>query len=390
MIITNVKMVLADQIITGSLEVRDGKICTLSDTQSSLSSAIDGQGAFLLPGLIELHTDNLEKFFTPRPKVNWPGHSAMASHDALMVASGITTVLDAVAIGYINDQGTRLANLDRMLSTIVSTQQAGHNRAEHLLHLRCELPNADTFETFETLVNKFTPQFTQQGTAKSPIAMVSLMDHTPGQRQFIDSEKYRTYYMGKYGLNVQEMAAFEAEQTKAALLWSDKNRQAIAASARRHGFALASHDDATVAHAQESADLGCCIAEFPTTVAAAKASHAAGLQVMMGAPNIVRGGSHSGNVAAATLASEGVLDILSSDYYPASMLDAAYQVALDSNNQYDLCQAIQMVSKTPAKALAMDDRGCIEEGKRADLVLAMPNENRLRVMQVWRTGERVF
>ncbi|MDO6765129.1 alpha-D-ribose 1-methylphosphonate 5-triphosphate diphosphatase [Agarivorans sp. 1_MG-2023] len=378
MIITNVNMILEHEVVKGSLEVREGRIVALSDTLSQHSSAVNGDGAYLLPGLIELHTDNLEKFFTPRPKVNWPSGSAMASHDALMVSSGITTVLDAIALGYINDHGTRLANLERMLHTIVNSQQRGDNRAEHLLHLRCELPNADTANIFETLV--------EQG----PVAMVSLMDHTPGQRQFVDSEKYRTYYMGKYGLNDQEMARFEAEQTEASELWSDKNRKHIAASARERGIALASHDDATVEHALESAALGCAVAEFPTTVAAAKASHEGGLQVMMGAPNIVRGGSHSGNVAAAELAREGVLDILSSDYYPMSMLDAAYQVANMEDNHYDLCQAIQMVSLTPALTLGMDDRGSICEGKRADLVLAKPNDDRLQVMQVWREGERVF
>ncbi|WP_432453945.1 alpha-D-ribose 1-methylphosphonate 5-triphosphate diphosphatase [Agarivorans sp. QJM3NY_29] len=378
MIITNVNMILEHEVVKGSLEVKDGRIIALSDTRSLHCSAIDGDGAYLLPGLIELHTDNLEKFFTPRPKVNWPAGSAMASHDALMVSSGITTVLDAIALGYINDHGTRLANLERMLHTIVDSQQRGENRAEHFLHLRCELPNADTANIFETLV--------EQG----PVAMVSLMDHTPGQRQFIDSEKYRTYYMGKYGLNEPAMARFEAEQTEASLRWSDANRKHIAAAARERGITLASHDDATVEHVLESAALGCAIAEFPTTVAAAQASRQAGLQVMMGAPNIVRGGSHSGNVAAAELASEGVLNILSSDYYPASMLDAAYQVAKMDNNHYNLCEAIQMVSLKPAQTLGMDDRGSIHENKRADLVLAKPSQDRLRVLQVWREGERVF
>ncbi|RJG47685.1 alpha-D-ribose 1-methylphosphonate 5-triphosphate diphosphatase [Motilimonas pumila] len=378
MIITNVNIVLEDEVVLGSLEVREGNIIALSDTQSQLSAAINGDGAYLLPGLVELHTDNLEKFFTPRPKVSWPSASAMASHDALMIASGITTVLDAIAVGYINDHGARLANLQRMVDAITSSQQAGVNRAEHMLHLRCELPNPDTVDMFETLVQQ------------APIAMVSLMDHTPGQRQFVDSEKYRTYYMGKYGLNEQEMAQFEAEQTAAAVQWSTPNRQAIAALARAKHLPLASHDDATLAHANESVALGCAIAEFPTTEEAASASHQAGLKVMMGAPNIIRGGSHSGNVAAATLADAGVLDILSSDYYPASLLDAAYQVALSPTNQYDLCQAIKMVSATPANAIGLNDRGCIAEGKRADLVLAKPTDERLRIMQVWRQGARVF
>ncbi|RKF21437.1 alpha-D-ribose 1-methylphosphonate 5-triphosphate diphosphatase [Alginatibacterium sediminis] len=378
MIINNVKLVLEQEVVVGSIEVIDGHIESVSQSLSQLPAAIDGELAYLLPGLVELHTDNLERFFTPRPKVNWPANSAMASHDALMISSGITTVLDAVALGYINDQGGRIENLERMIHTISESQLQGNNRAEHFLHLRCELPNQDTAGLFESFVGK------------GSVAMVSLMDHTPGQRQFVNSEKYRTYYMGKYGMNEQEMASFEAEQTLASKKWSHRNRLSIAESARARGIPLASHDDATVAHAEESASLGCAIAEFPTTIAAAQASHDAGICVMMGAPNIVRGGSHSGNVAAKDLADIGVLDILSSDYYPASLLDAAYQLAKMPSNDYGLEHTVQMVSARPAKALSMHDRGSIVAGKRADLVLARPAQDRLRVDQVWRQGKRVF
>ncbi|STJ13940.1 putative amidohydrolase [Escherichia coli] len=147
---------------------------------------MDGEGGWLLPGLIELHTDNLDKFFTPRPKVDWPAHSAMSSHDALMVASGITTVLDAVAIGDVRDGGDRLENLEKMINAIEETQKRGVNRAEHRLHLRCELPHHTTLPLFEKLVQR------------EPVTLVSLMDHSPGQRQFANREKYREYYQGKY------------------------------------------------------------------------------------------------------------------------------------------------------------------------------------------------
>ncbi|EIR9965309.1 alpha-D-ribose 1-methylphosphonate 5-triphosphate diphosphatase [Escherichia coli] len=352
MIINNVKLVLENEVVHGSLEMQDGKIRAFAESQSHLSEAMDGEGGWLLPGLIELHTDNLDKFFTPRPKVDWPAHSAMSSHDALMVASGITTVLDAVAIGDVRDGGDRL---EKMINAIEETQKRGVNRAEHRLHLRCELPHHTTLPLFEKLVER------------EPVTLVSLMDHSPGQRQFANREKYREYYQGKYSLTDAQMQQYEEEQ-----------------------LALASHDDATHAHVAQSHQLGSVIAEFPTTFEAAEASRKHGMNVLMGAPNIVRGGSHSGNVAASELAQLGLLDILSSDYYPASLLDAAFRVADDQSNRFTLPQAVRLVTKNPAQALNLQDRGVIGEGKRADLVLAHRKGNHIHIDHVWRQGKRVF
>ncbi|MDK6209993.1 alpha-D-ribose 1-methylphosphonate 5-triphosphate diphosphatase [Klebsiella aerogenes] len=378
MIINNVKLVLEDETIDGSLEVQEGRIYAFAESQSRLPGALDGEGGWLLPGLIELHTDNLDKFFTPRPKVDWPAHSAMSSHDALMVASGITTVLDAVAIGDVRDGGDRLENLEKMINAVEETQKRGLNRAEHRLHLRCELPHHTTLPLFEKLVDR------------EPVTLVSLMDHSPGQRQFANREKYREYYQGKYQLSGEQMQRFEEEQMALAAAWSQPNRQAIAAMCRERQIALASHDDATHEHVAESHQLGSVIAEFPTTLAAAQASRQHGMDVLMGAPNIVRGGSHSGNVAAHQLAASGLLDILSSDYYPASLLDAAFRIADSDDNAFTLAQAVRLVSKHPAQALGLHDRGVIAEGKRADLVLAHRRGQHVHIDHVWRQGKRVF
>lgn len=378
MIINNVKLVLEDEVVNGSLEVQEGMIYAFAESQSQLPQAIDGEGGWLLPGLIELHTDNLDKFFTPRPKVDWPAHSAMSSHDALMIASGITTVLDAVAIGDVRDGGDRLENLEKMINAIEETQKRGVNRAEHRLHLRCELPHHTTLPLFEKLVGR------------EPVSMVSLMDHSPGQRQYADRSKYRDYYQGKYHLTNEEMDRFEEEQMALAATWSQPNRETIAAICRERKIALASHDDATREHVVESHQLGSVIAEFPTTLAAAEASRQHGMNVLMGAPNIVRGGSHSGNVAAHQLAADNLLDILSSDYYPASLLDAAFRIADDDGNRFTLPQAIRLVSKNPAQALGLGDRGAIAEGKRADLVLAHRRGEHVHIDHVWRQGKRVF
>ena len=349
MIINNVKLVLEDETINGSLEVQEGRIYAFAESQSRLPGALDGEGGWLLPGLIELHTDNLDKFFTPRPKVDWPAHSAMSSHDALMVASGITTVLDAVAIGDVRDGGDRLENLEKMINAVEETQKRGLNRAEHRLHLRCELPHHTTLPLFEKLVDR------------EPVTLVSLMDHSPGQRQFANREKYREYYQGKYQLSGEQMLRFEEEQMALAATWSQPNRQAIAAMCRERQIALASHDDATHEHVAESHRLGSVIAEFPTTLAAAQASR-----------------------------QHGMLDILSSDYYPASLLDAAFRIADSDDNAFTLAQAVRLVSKHPAQALGLHDRGVIAEGKRADLVLAHRRGEHVHIDHVWRQGKRVF
>lgn len=265
-----------------------------------------------------------------------------------------------------------------MIDAVIHSQRAGVNRAEHRLHLRCELPNAGTLPLFEQLMDK------------PGVSLVSLMDHSPGQRQFASRAKYREYYQGKYNLSDAAMDEYEQQQVALSARWATPNRQAIAERCRERGIALASHDDATAAHVAESCALGSAIAEFPTTEEAARASHRQGLQVLMGAPNIVRGGSHSGNVAAHQLAAQGVLDILSSDYYPASLLDAAFLLAADARNGYDLPQSVAMVTRNPARALGLADRGTIAEGLRADLVLARAHGEHIYVQHVWRQGRQVF
>ncbi len=376
-ILSNARLVLADQVIHGSLLIRDGVIADIAAGTSSLTQAQDLDGALLLPGLIELHTDNLEKHMSPRPGVDWPSASAVLTHDAQIVAAGITTVFDALSIGDINPKGKRMQQLGVMLEAIAAAEAAGQTRAEHRLHLRCEVSHPQCLELFRELVEQPLVQ------------LVSVMDHAPGQRQFARMEKYREYYMGKYHLSPAEMDTFVSEQLANSARHSDQQRAAIVDICRSRELALASHDDATLDHVEESAGYGMAIAEFPTTFEAAEASHAHGLKVLMGAPNIVRGGSHSGNIAAADLARRGVLDILSSDYYPASLLQAALGLA-EQDNDYDLPRAVATISLAPARAAGLDDRGEIRVGLRADLVQARVRHAQPVIQQVWRQGRRVF
>ncbi|QHF03027.1 MULTISPECIES: alpha-D-ribose 1-methylphosphonate 5-triphosphate diphosphatase [Pseudomonas syringae group] len=376
-IFTNARVVTGESVFSGTVVVRDGVIAEIDSGRSQLSQAQDLQGDYLLPGLVELHTDNLEKHLSPRPGVDWPSTSAVISHDAQIVAAGITTVFDALSIGDVNPKGKRMKQLPSMLAAIAAATDAGLTRAEHLLHLRCEVSHPDTLSVFRDLVDQPLVQ------------LVSVMDHAPGQRQFALESKYREYYMGKYHLSSEEMDGFIVEQVANSTEYADRYRRAIVELCLARGLSIASHDDATMAHVEESAGYGMNIAEFPTTLEAARGCRRLGMSVLMGAPNIVRGGSHSGNVAAASLAKEGLLDILSSDYYPASLLQSAFMLA-EQDNDLGLPQAMNSVSRTPALAAGLTDRGEIRVGLRADLIHARSHGNLPVIDKVWRQGKRVF
>ncbi|MEO0730903.1 MAG: amidohydrolase family protein, partial [Pseudomonadota bacterium] len=168
------------------------------------------------------------------------------------------------------------------------------------------------------------------------------------------------------------------------------HRKALVAIAHDAGIALASHDDALPGHVAESIADRVSLAEFPTTLEAAKLSHEAGVRVMMGAPNVVRGGSHSGNIASEELARAGYLDALSSDYVPASLLFGAFELARRVEG-YDLADAIRTVTLNPARAAGLTDRGEIAVGKRADFVRVRANADPVpTVREVYRDGARII
>lgn len=243
-ILTNARLVLDDDIVLGSLVIKDGLIKAVERGLSALPSAIDCEGDLLIPGLIELHTDNMEKYFQPRPKVAWPSRSAALAHDAQMAASGITTVFDAVSIGDVDDQSMRQNALHQMVEALAEINRSGMARVDHRLHLRCEVCHPDTLARFQSLAD--TPE----------LGLVSLMDHSPGQRQFASLDAYRVYYKGKHGFDDASLDAFIERQQGFSAQYSSAYRQAIAQACHERGLALASHDDATVEHVAESLEYG--------------------------------------------------------------------------------------------------------------------------------------
>jgi len=303
--------------------------------------------------------------------------SAVVSYDGQLAVCGITTVLDSLRVWREEGADDVGGEATLLADAIARARDADMLRADHFLHLRCEVPMPDVVDETRTLIGR------------DDVRLLSLMDHTPGQRQFRDEAKLRDYYRGKSGgLTDAELDVMFETRHRQAALHGAKNYRALVELARRHDTPLASHDDTTAEHVAQSIGDGVAIAEFPTTVEAAHALHAGGVRVLMGAPNLVRGGSHSGNVATAELAHAGVLDVLSSDYVPASLLMAALHLPLAVPG-IGLPAAMRTVTKTPAEAVGLNDRGEIAVGKRADLVRLRVAEAVPVVRSVWRTGRRV-
>ncbi|WP_181699976.1 alpha-D-ribose 1-methylphosphonate 5-triphosphate diphosphatase [Chthonobacter albigriseus] len=374
LVLTNARIVLADRVITGSVAVRDGRIAAIDEGSAVRGEDLDGD--WLIPGIVELHTDHLENHYAPRPKVRWNPLASVQAHDAQVAASGITTVFDALRVGIDEDADLTGHDMRRLADAIEAGVAGDRLRADHFIHLRCEVAAADALETFELFETD------------DRVRLASLMDHTPGQRQFTSMDHYRIYYQGKTGMSDDAFLSMIDRRVRQAETYSARHRDEIAARCRARGIVLASHDDATAAHVAESLEHGVTVAEFPTTMEAAKAAREGGLSVLMGAPNVVRGGSHSGNIAARTLMQEGLLDILSSDYVPFSLLHAVFMVA-DTIDGIGVPEAVATVTRNPAAAAGLTDRGEIAVGRRADLVRVKLDHEVPLVRSVWREGKRV-
>jgi len=374
-ILTNAKLVLDDRVAQGTLVFgRDG-IVAVDEGRSSLQSAIDVGGDYLAPGLIEMHTDNAEKHFEPRPGVIWPDAlAAMLSHDAQIVAAGVTTVYDSICAGY--DTGRRRDIFSRSLSAISEGVSAGVFRIEHRIHIRCELTGESLIEEIEPFADN------------SLVQLISLMDHTPGQRQWRDLEAMRRYHLGTGRMTADEHERIIRERMMEGPINKARSLPVVLEMFRPRDIPIASHDDTTPEDVADALEIGALISEFPTTMEAARAAKAAGLTTVAGAPNVVRGGSHSGGVSVAALAEEGLLDGLSSDYVPASLLQAVVRLADGDDARLPVPMA--MTSANVADALGLSDRGRLKSGLRADIVRFKMAGKTPVVREVYSGGWRAF
>jgi alpha-D-ribose 1-methylphosphonate 5-triphosphate diphosphatase len=376
MLIRNARVVTRDEVFTGVVRVEDGVIRDIERGATSARDAQDWDGDYLLPGLIELHTDNLEKHLAPRPGVQWNTDAAFVIHDAQVAAAGITTVFDALAIGTRLNVGVRGRDLQTQCAeSLLRLSARGLLRADHFLHLRCEIATADVVDVFDSLC------------AHPLLRLASVMDHTPGQRQWHDREQWRRFQERNGKLSDEHVATALTELSIEQERYADTHRDEIVARCKRLGIPIASHDDTLIEHVEQAKAEGIVLAEFPTTRIAAQAAREHGISTIMGAPNIVRGGSHSGNVSALELAQADLLDILSSDYVPSSLMTAVFDLVEKAG--WSLPRAMATVSAEPARTAGLTDRGEVKVGLRADFVRVTMLDTLPVPRATYRNGTRI-
>lgn len=377
LVFTNAQIVARHEVFRGSLRVADGRIAAVDRGLSAIPAAIDLNGDHLLPGLIEIHTDTLERHMLPRSGTPWPPLPALMAHDAQIAGVGITTVLDAMCLGLTEDWDGRRRDFHiGSVEALRTGIEGGWLRAEHFLHLRCELPGANLIDDFLTVMDE------------PALRLVSLMDHTPGQRQSADVSRIRRIAERRGPLSDEEWERQLGLRLEEQQRYVRHNRARILELMQGRETPLASHDDTSIEHVDEAHADGIRISEFPTTLPAARAAREYGMKTVMGAPNIILGASQSGNVSARDAVREGVLDCLSSDYAPVSLLHAPFVLADEIGEP--LYDAVAMVTASPAATVGFSDRGEIRPGLRADLVRVQRISGVPRAVQVWREGIRVM
>ena len=361
-------------VVEGALKIEGGMIAGIGRARDGLSLG----GAFLIPGIVDLHTDHVERHTHPRLTVLWPLLPALMAHDAVVIAGGTTTVFDSLSVGASMKRPERREILEPLVAAIAEGQAAGVFRAEHLLHLRCEISDPATIALVDATI------------AHPLTRLVSVMDHTPGDRQSPDVAKWFDHMIHEMEVNAATGQLMMDDLLDRSRSMGQIVRDHVVAKSRAASLPLMSHDDRSADHADQAAAEGMAISEFPTTLVAAERARAQGMSIIMGAPNYLRGGSQSGNIAVSELLARGLVDALASDYVPRSLLDAAFRLADDPDTPHDLPAAIALVSDAPARMAGLGDRGRIAEGLRADLVAVRMVAGQPVVQAVWRKGKQVY
>ncbi|HEY4200428.1 MAG TPA: alpha-D-ribose 1-methylphosphonate 5-triphosphate diphosphatase [Devosiaceae bacterium] len=377
LILTNARVVLDDTIIEGSVRIVDGTIASVDMGQTQVPGAVDCAGDLVLAGLVDVHTDHLEKHVLPRAHVRWDMLGAVLSHDAQIIGGGVTTVFDSLCVGATVKNPERREILAPMLDALETASANDMLRAEHLVHLRCEI------------TDDHTAALTAANIERDIVRVISIMEHIPGKRQSNNVPRYLDRRMAETGKSRQVVEAELQELLETLESNSAEVRAEVIALAKSKHLPMFSHDDTTVEHIHMAHGEGIRVAEFPVTVEAAREARAQSMLTVAGAPNVLRGGSQSGNVAVSDLLAENLVDILASDYVPRSMLDCVFMIAGDETFGIDLPTAMRMVSSVPARACGLDDRGEILPGLRGDLIRVQLVNDVPVIRSVWRQGRLV-
>lgn len=385
-VLTNVRAVVSGTIAERvSVEVVDGVIASVSDGHHP-AGAIDGRGLLLVPGLVDSHSDGLEKEANPRRTAHFAIDYAIQAFEGRLRSSGITTVFHGVGYQERPSAGRSIERARSLSQTITERQQAPTARVDHRVLFRLEARDG----------NALTPLLEDLAQGKlGTRPLVSFEDHTPGQGQYRDPAQFAAALDPSDippGLTAEQHVENLMEEAARHLATREENISRLGPLAADGTFQLLAHDMESPSDVAAAAAFSASIAEFPLTVETARAAKEMGMTVVMGAPNALRGSSHSGNASARALVAAGLCDVLASDYLPPAMLSAAFVMAGDGT--CPLPQALDLITRGPAALAGLDDRGRLEEGARADLILVDDSQTWPAVVGVRRADDheslRVF
>jgi alpha-D-ribose 1-methylphosphonate 5-triphosphate diphosphatase len=365
MILSGGSVVLPDAVLEPASVVIEGDTIAAIEhraypaARSADEQVVDVGGRFVLPGLVDLHNDGLESEVNPRPGTNLPLPFALANLDRQLAGCGVTTEFHAVFFTNWTSKERRLDEAAARSAIILEYGQSGRALVDHQVLFRLDLWTPESLEMILATVHL------------AALPLVSLNDHTPGQGQFRDVEPLKRYYreaLGKSDQETDEELQAQVERARERPDISEWILEQAAQAARERGIVLMSHDDDTVEKVERMHAAGVQVAEFPVTVEAAEHQRRLGMTITAGAPNVVRGGSASGNLAAEALIARGLVDVLCADYHAPSLLFAAWKIARDG--LVSLPEAVKMVTLNPARAVRLDHRiGSLAVGKQADLAV---------------------
>lgn len=376
--LSDFSIVLPDRVIeNGALRIDGAHIAEIRDTPVD-NPTYRGNGLLLMPGFIDMHGDMIEQTSEPRPGVRMPDELALRDLDRRLKTAGVTTAYAAISFhpGYAKNHLRHFETSRDLLRALKAMRD--QLKVDHLVHARFEVTFPDALSTVAELI--------EDGT----IDLVSLMDHTPGQGQYRNLERFIIRNAEEHRITVEESRARVAARMERAHEAEGGIASTIADLSRMcrdRDLILASHDDDTAEKIRLMESLGVSISEFPVTMEAAQTARDKGLAICMGAPNAMRGTSYSGNLSAREAHENGLLDILAADYHPSAILPAVLILAQSDPN--GLAGATRLATDNAAKALGLTDRGRIETGMLADLTIA-DQEGIGHVRAAFRAGRKIF
>lgn len=372
-LLTNGKIITENEVLEGyELLIEDNKIKTIAKEGSIIrkdKEVIDANGGYISPGFIDIHSDYIENMASPRPTSVMDFELSIREAEKVLINTGITTMFHSLSF-YGKDlfevKPVRKKENVRKLIDIINKTHSERHLIRHRFHARFELDNIEEVEMIEEYIKD------------GKIHLLSFMDHTPGQGQYRNIEVYKKTMKGYRNISDNEIDDLVLESQKKEKLTVETMEQ-MARLAKENNISIASHDDDSEEKIDFVKTLGARISEFPITLNVAKKAKKEGLLTIAGAPNVLLGGSHSGNLSAAEAIQEEAIDILCSDYYPAAMLHSVF--ALSEKYGQDLCEMFKLVTTNPSKAVNLDNLvGSIKEGKLADLLIIEKLENKIPVI----------